>query len=294
LAKSYGVLIGCVFIWALNYISRQMLLKHFSPLALSAISLTLVALLFFIWAAATRSLAMAKRKNAVMLLLGSSAALIANQVFLFQGLKFTTATNASLIFTLAPLMTAGLSVAFLKERVTWRMAAGCLVAIAGLFMALNTNGFALYAGDWLLLGATFTFACNLIFTRYLCRHLSPFLITVYTFTISALLFAPYVVAADDIDWNQSLGIWGLLVVSVVIGQGLTGVMWNKAMDAVGAAKASIVLNLQPLMTLLLEVLLFGRAVSFQQMFGVFLVILGVLFATLPLPLLIKKKMPEKT
>ncbi|MFE5319002.1 DMT family transporter [Paenibacillus sp. NPDC056579] len=280
MARSYVLLIVCVFIWALNYISRQILLREFSPLVLSALSLALVSCIFLVWAVVTKSLVKVKSKKVILLLLGSTAALIANQICLFEGLRFTTATNASLIFTLAPLITAGLSAVFLKESITWRMIAGCLTAIAGLFMALNTQGFALHIGDWLLLGATFTFSCNLIFTRFLSRHFSSFLITAYTFTLSAIFLGPYVGAVSVIEWNQSIGLWSLLIVSVIVGQGLTGVMWNKGMEAVGAAKASIVLNLQPLMTLLLEVLLFRHAVSFQQMFGISLVILGVLFGTL--------------
>ncbi|UQZ82912.1 S-adenosylmethionine/S-adenosylhomocysteine transporter [Paenibacillus konkukensis] len=291
MTRSYVLLVLCVFIWALNYISRQYLLREFSPLLLSALSLTLVSCVFLIGALFTRSLVKVTRNEIMFLLLSAVIGLIANQIFLFQGLKYTTATNASLIFTLSPLITAGLSAAFLKEKVTWRMIAGCVTALAGLCLALNTNGLVFHAGDLLLFGATFTFSCNLIFTRFLSRRLSPFIITVYSFGLSALFFDPFVLAFSGagIEWNHSWSTWGLLLVSVLVAQGLTGVMWNKGMQTVGAAKASIVLNLQPLMTMMLELLLFRHSVSFQQVFGISLVFIGVLFATLQLGYVHTKK-----
>lgn len=257
-----------------------MLLKEISPLVLSALSLTLVSLLFFLVAITTKSLVKVTRKEMGILLLSALIGLLANQIFLFQGLKYTTATNASLIFTLSPLITSGLSAIFLKEKITWRMIAGSIVAIVGLYLALNTNGLSFHAGDWLLLGATFTFSCNLIFTRLLSSSLSSFIITVYSFALSALIFDPFVWSFAAIEWNHSLRIWGLLLVSVIVGQGLTGVMWNKGMLTVGAAKASIVLNLQPLMTMLLDWLFFRHAVTYQQVLGISLVLIGVLFSSL--------------
>lgn len=207
--------------------------------------------------------------------------LIANQIFLFKGLEHTTATNAALIFSLSPLFTAGLAALFLKEKITWRMVLGCLVAIAGLFQVLNIQGrFAIQTGDWMILGASFTFCCNLIFVRVLSRRLSSFHITVYTFVMGSLFFGPFTLALSMQNMEQPLTIWGLAVFSVLIGQGLTSVLWNQAMIHVGAASSAIVLNLQPLMTLLLEAVIFERAITVQQMAGVILVFLGVVLSTM--------------
>ncbi|MCY9670176.1 DMT family transporter [Paenibacillus alginolyticus] len=280
MAKSYLILVFCVFIWALNYIVRQILLREFSPFFLSAFSLTVVSFTFLIWAFVTKSFVKLTRKEIVFFLLSAVIGLIANQILLFKGLERTSATNASLIFTLSPLITAGLAAVFLKEKITWRMVAGCLVAIIGLIQALNMHGLLFSTGDWIMLGATFTFSCNLIFARVLSRRLSPFIVTVYSFMISAVFFDPFILSVIKMDWNHSIGIWGLAIVSVIVGQGITGVMWNKGMESIGAARAVIVLNLQPLMTMLLEFLIFHHLVAYQQVFGAILVFIGVLIGTM--------------
>jgi drug/metabolite transporter (DMT)-like permease len=280
IAKSYLLILICVFIWALNYIVRQFLLREFSPFFLSALSLTVVSIVFMVWAYAAKALVSVTRKDLVVLFLSAIIGLIANQILLYKGLQQTTATNASLIFTLSPLMTAGLAAVFLKEHITWRMIAGCMVAIVGLFLALNMQRFSLHAGDWLMVAATFTFSCNLIFVRILSRRLSPFIITVYSFGISSLFFDPFILSLTKMNWHHSAAIWVLAIVSILIAQGLTNVMWNNGMAALGAARAAIVLNLQPLITMMLDFIILGHTVTRWQIFGITLVFIGVLFGTL--------------
>lgn len=228
----------------------------------------------------SKSIVSITRKEMLVLLLSATVGLIANQIFLYKGLQHTSATNASLIFTMSPLMTAGLAALFLKETITWRMITGCLIAIAGLYQALNMTGIKLQIGDWMILGATFTFSCNLIFVRMLSKRLSPFLVTAYTFAVSCLLYDPFVLLFTKMQWHHSISIWALAIISILVAQGLTNVMWNKGMEAVGAARAAIVLNLQPMMTILLEFILLGHTVTGKQIFGVSLVFVGVLLGSM--------------
>ncbi|TCS75865.1 DMT family transporter [Effusibacillus lacus] len=281
MAKSYLILLLCVFIWALNYIVRQILLREFSPLFLSAFSLTVISVVFLLWSVLTKSLVRLTRRELLLFFLSAGIGLVANQIFLFSGLKYSSATNAALIFSMSPLITAGLAAVFLKETITWRMIAGCLLAITGLFLALNIREhFIFQFGDLLLLGGTFTFSCNLILVRMLSERLSPLIITVYSFTISCLILDPIAMAFTTVNWSTSFYIWGLAFVSVICAQGLTGIMWNKGMNDVGAARSSIILNLQPLMTMLLDFFIFHHTFDIQQIVGAVMVFLGVLVGSL--------------
>ncbi len=273
------MLLFCVFIWAGNYLARQFLLIEFSPFFLSAFSLTVISIFFCLLAFFTKSFVRLKRRELVILCFAGLIGLVANQIFLFTGLKYSTATNASLIFSLSPILTAGLAGAFLKEKVTGRMMVGSLIAILGIYLVLSVNGsFEFNIGDVLLFGATATFASNLIFVRLLSKRLSPIIITTYSFMTGAIIFDPFILLGSTIDWNHSIFIWGFAICSVVIGQGVTTLMWNKAMNDVGAARSAIILNLQPLMTMLLDFWIFGNMVTVQQVFGTALVITGIIFS----------------
>jgi drug/metabolite transporter (DMT)-like permease len=297
LAKSYLILLFCVFIWAGNYLARQFLLKEFTPLFLSAFSLTVISLFFCFLAFITKSFVRLTRKELVLFCFAGVIGLAANQVFLFTGLKYSSATNASLIFSLAPLITAGLAAVFLKEKITKRMIAGSIIAIFGIFLVLSVRGqFEFNIGDLLLFGATATFSCNLIFVRLLSKRLSPFIITTYSFMVSAIIFDPFILAGMTIDWSHSLTIWVFAIVSVIIGQGVTTILWNQAMNDVGAVRAAIILNLQPLMTMFLDYWIYQNVVTVQQIVGAAFVFSGILLSSIHKKSLSKKQMnaPTKT
>lgn len=280
MVRSYTILLFCVLIWAGNYLARQFLLSEFPPLFLSAFSLTVISVFFFIMAFVTKSFVRLQRKEIVILCLAGLIGLVANQIFLFSGLKYSTATNASLIFSLAPLITALLAAALLKEKITGRMIIGSLIAMAGIYLVLSVKGKIIFNfGDLLLLGGTATFACNLIFVRMLSKRLSATIITSYSFIIGALMFAPFVIGMD-IEWTHSVQFWVFALMSVIIGQGVTTMMWNHAMNTVGAAKSAIVLNFQPLMTMLLDYWIYHNIVTVVQMIGAALVFAGVLLSTI--------------
>lgn len=296
LAKSYLILVSCVFIWAGNYLARQFLLKEFSPFFLSAFSLTVISIFFCLMAFCTRSFVRLQRKEFVLFCFAGLIGLAANQIFLFTGLKYSSATNASLIFSMSPLITASLAAVVLKEKITLRMIIGSIVAIIGLYFVLSVKGQLIFSiGDLLLLGATTTFSLNLIFVRMLSKRLSPFIITSYSFFVGAIIFDPFVLIGTNMDWNHPLLFWVFAVLSVLIGQGITSMLWNKAMKETGAARSAIVLNLQPIMTMLLDFLIYRNPLTAQKILGTALVFIGILLSTLQIGSIFKKrKGPGKT
>ncbi|WP_243357024.1 DMT family transporter [Bacillus litorisediminis] len=290
MAKSYAILLFCVFIWAGNYLVRQFLLIELNPLFLSAFSLSVISIFFIMVSFITKSFVKVKPRE--MVLLGGAAVigLVANQVFLFTGLTYSSAANASLIFSLSPIITAFLAGVFLKEKITTRMIIGSLIAIVGIYLVLSVKGQVVFnIGDLLLFGGAVTFSCNLIFVRLLSKRLSTLIITTYSFILSAVIFDPFILAGTSVEWNQTFSLWVFAALSVIIGQGITSLMWNQAMNDVGAAKAAIVLNLQPLMTMLLDYLIYNTLITALQMFGVVLVFTGILLSTIQMGMFFKNR-----
>jgi len=287
--KHYFILVFCVVIWAANYLARQLLLTKFSSLFLSAFSLTVVSIFFLILVFFTKSFIKVTKKELYLLVVAGLIGLVFNQIFLFTGLQYSTASNASLIFSMAPLITALLASIILKEKITKHLIIGSIIALLGVYFVLSANGrFEYNMGDILLFGATVTFSSNLILVRMLSQRISPIIITTYSFLIASLMFDPFIMANVTVNWNQSITMWSLAFVSVLIGQGITTLMWNNTMQAVGAAKSTVVLNLQPIVTLLLDYWIFNTRVSSLQLIGTILVIYGVLLSVLHQELFSKK------
>ena len=72
--------------------------------------------------------------------------------------------------------------------------------------------------------------------------------------------------------------WPALVVMGVVGSGLAYLWWNSAVMKVGASSAAVFMNLVPVLTILIGILL-GQSVSGAQWAGAALVIAGVVLAT---------------
>ena len=72
----------------------------------------------------------------------------------------------------------------------------------------------------------------------------------------------------------------LLIGSALLIQGLCAIIWNNQIRKVGAAKASVFLNLQPFVAMVLGYLILGNPVTFTQVGGSILIVGGVILSTL--------------
>lgn len=278
--KSYSILFTCVFLWASNYIAGEILLQEFSPTFLTEFRLSMVLLMFLTWAWLTKAFTKISKKEIMLFALMGLVGYALNQMFFFNGLKYTSATNAALIFGMAPLCTAALASIFLKERITIKMIVGSIIALAGLYAVLAKNGqLVFHKGDLFILGAMLTFSANFIFVRVLSRRLSTFVTTVYSFIFGGLFFYPFASVMESINWSHPVYMWILAAASGIASQGLAGMLWNKEMNRVGAAKASVFVNLQPPIVMVLGFIVLHEAISRQQIIGACLVLFGVLYGT---------------
>lgn len=66
---------------------------------------------------------------------------------------------------------------------------------------------------------------------------------------------------------------------VVCGTLVGYIIFNKGVEQIGASKASIYLNLTPIVTTLISVLFYGSIMTWKQVMGMILVLIGVYIAT---------------
>ncbi|NCA80889.1 MAG: EamA family transporter, partial [Sphingobacteriia bacterium] len=81
-----------------------------------------------------------KIKENFLFLLLSSIALGGNWIFLFQAYKHTTISNAALSYYFAPVFVMILSPVVLKEKLSFNKIACICVAMAGMFLIVNSSG----------------------------------------------------------------------------------------------------------------------------------------------------------
>lgn len=279
--RSYLLLLLCVTLWGSNFVFGSVLVKEFPPLHLSAFRLLATTLFLCAYAGATRRFSRLTLRDILYLLPLTVFGYLMNQVSFFTGLQTTDATTAALILSLAPIFTALLARLFLKEPFTKRMAIGSFVALAGVFFVIGkASGLHLSVGVWLLIVAMVTFSFSVIMMRKLTETLDAFAATVYSTILGCgMVFPTALWREPHAQLHPQWWAWVLLIGTAFVIQGICSLIWNGQLRKVGAAKASIFLNLQPFVAMVLGFILLGTPITLTQVAGSMLIVGGVVFAT---------------
>lgn len=208
--------------------------------------------------------------------------------FIYGALQFTTSTKVSVLEAIIPVFTVILSYFYLKERLRSIQWVGVIVSLLGaIWVILNGEIFVLASIDWnigdaIMLGACVSWAVySIAIKKYM--HFFPLYGTVLAMSIvSALILIPFVL----IEWIY-LGYYPTFDIGIIIGLGYIGIFpsffaiifYNRAVDMIGATRASIFLNFMPVFTMAGAYVWLGEEITMMHIIGVVAVILGVILTT---------------
>jgi drug/metabolite transporter (DMT)-like permease len=224
------------------------------------------------------------RQLAGLFSLGLTGVFLYNAVF-FTGLKLTSASNGALIVAINPLLTAVLSALWLRERVSPGQAAGLLISLFGVALVIAHGSLAVItrlsfnSGDLIMLGAPLCWALYSILGKKALARFTPLAATAYAAFFGAALLVPaayleHTAAGGPFPGFSWLG-WLAILQLALLGTVVGFVWWYEGVQALGTARAAAFVNLVPLFGALLAALLLGERLEAPQIWGGFLVIVGV-------------------
>ncbi|MEO6194566.1 MAG: DMT family transporter, partial [Thermoanaerobaculia bacterium] len=148
------------------HVVAKAVLADLAPLALAAIRVGLATpiLIALAW---RRDRFIPARRDLPMLALLGGLGVFANQALFITGLKFTTATNASILMTSIPVFAIAAAAVMGVERITLNRLAGILLSVIGALVLVNpfrfsTAGHAAALGNSLILGNGLCYALFLV------------------------------------------------------------------------------------------------------------------------------------
>lgn len=230
-------------------------------------------------------------RNAIALLVMSAVGVFGFNVCLFYGLRQTSAVNSALIMGFNPALTALMSALINREPLSRRQLAGLGLGIAGVVVVVSGGSWQTLAalsfstGDLLVLLASLCWAIYPVIPKRFVRGMSTLQITGSTIAGGAALMAAFAMATTPEFFTlPPLPIGLAIVFMALFGSVLAYLWWNQGVQKLGAASAAVFINLVPVFTALIGVML-GQALSGAQLAGALLVIAGVLYSsgTLRLP-----------
>lgn len=274
-------------IWSGNFIVARGLSDSISPISL-AFGRWTVAVIAFLPFALKPLIAewhLVKKNLPSICLTALLGVTIFNTLIYFAG-HTTTAINLSLISITFPIFTVLLSRWIFKEKINLYKILGILLVVTGVVLLITqgklsrllTISFAI--GDvWMLLAA-FTFAVYSILLKRKPQTLSIWAFQLATFIIGLIFLAPFFI------WDfltvprgafEPKTILSILYIGVFASL-VAFTLWNKAIVAVGPAKAGMIYYTLPVFSGILASLFLGESINLIHLYSALLILPGILIA----------------
>lgn len=214
--------------------------------------------------------------------LGVTGIFLYNLCFLY-GLQRLAAGQAALVVALNPVMITLAAAVWLGERLTPRKAAGSAIALIGCLTVIGygsplaplTGDVGL--GELLIVGCALFWAIYTLIGRRATKTQPALVVTAYSTVVgwclllaTALIDAPAVLVPDYAPL-----VWGAILFLALLGTTLGFTWFNAAVAHIGAARASIFINLVPVAAVLAGAWLLDERLGLSVLVGGALVLLGV-------------------
>ncbi|MGE7923043.1 DMT family transporter [Viridibacillus arvi] len=276
---TYFILFCCVFAWGSNFIFGAILVNVFAPSVIAFIRLIFIVL--FLWSITFRDVRNYRlsKKDFLILVIAGLIGITLNQWSFYASLQYSEPVKAALILALSPIMTAILSVVFFKERKKKVFWFGSLAALLGVWLVITNGSFVTIhfgKGELLITLTMLSFSIFLIFVQQLSKSMPPGVITFYSNIFGLIGLLPFV------QWKYMeqaltvpLSYWLLLIVTAIIMHGLCTYLWNNSIQKVGASNASLLMNLEPFIAMVVGLIVLGTPIDLFQLLGGIVIVCGV-------------------
>lgn len=281
--KSFVLLTLCVLLWASNYVVGSIIVNEISPFWVTFLRWLLALFLLVPLANKVEKPVwkdVFKRWPAILLV--SLSGLSVYNIVLYTALSHTSAINATLINTFSPSLMAIVSRLVLKERLSKMQMLGIVISLFGVFVVLSQGSLAILLaakfnkGDLIMLLALSLWIAYTIIVKKI--NMPPYTLTAAAALFSTVLLFPFALTQSFDYAALSFGtIVAIFYVAIFI-SAISFVLWGIGVRDIGPARAGVFLNLMPVFTAIMSVMLGGK-ITFSQIVGGILVFIGVYFTT---------------
>lgn len=284
LAGTYLKLVLTMVIWGGTWVAGRYAVQEAPPLAI-AVWRFLIAGGALLALVAWRNGGLprpTRREWQLILGLGLSGIFLYNLCFLF-GLQRLAAGHAALVVALNPVMVTLAAAVWSGEHLTPAKIAGSAIALVGCLTVIGHGSpLAALAGDvgigeLLIVGCAVFWTIYTLIGRRATKTLSALVVTAYSsivgcalLLLTALIDRPAALAPDYPPL-----VWATILYLALLGTTLGFTWFNESVQRIGAARASIFINLVPVAAVLAGAWLLDERLGLSVLAGGALVLVGV-------------------
>ncbi len=223
------------------------------------------------------------REELPFLCLMGAVGITAFNCFLYAALHTTTVVNASLINTLAPVMTFVLALVVLRDRLRAVQVGGIAVALAGAVVIIGRGDFTGLAalapnrGDLLVMVGIMFWALYTVLIRWRPTKLPLRVFLAVIMALGALFHLPLL--AWEVFTSGGFTVTAAAVAAIlyfaIFPSVLSYLIWNKAVAVLGPGRTGMYMYLMPFFGAVLGVWLLDEDFFFYHLAGIVLIIAGI-------------------
>jgi drug/metabolite transporter (DMT)-like permease len=269
-----------VCLWGLAPVATRAAVGHLAPLPLLVLRLGVASVVLLPWAVPVfRRL---RPRAAGRLIAAGILGFVGYNLPVTVGLQWLPASTAGLLLATEPVWVMLLGWAFLRERGGGRAWLGSAAALGGVAVlagpgaVTGAHGYRALAGAALVLAATLAFGAYTIVLRPLSQEYGAVPATAASTVVGTLPYLPFAgTLAGARLADLSPGVWAELDF-LALGSSVAGMLlWNLAILAGGTARVSLLLYLEPAVSVAGAVIFLGERVGMATIAGGLLILAGV-------------------
>jgi drug/metabolite transporter (DMT)-like permease len=278
--SAYAAAIGMTFAFGLSFVATKTALRGFEPLLLALLRFALAgAILWVVWRLRPVRERVTRRELGRLALVGFVSLTV---YFSFEntGIARTSASEAAILIAAIPIFVALLNALTLRERTGGRQWAGILLSFGGIVALVFAVGAApggSLTGNLLVLAASLSAAVYSILARRLLVSRSALFVTAWQNLFGALFMAPLalvealLVGVRRPTAAASAGVLFLTLVCSIV----AFLLLNYAFRFLSASRASVFINLTPIVAVASAYVLLGERLTLAQAAAAVVVVAGV-------------------
>ena len=276
---------GTVLFWGLSFVSSKTILNSgVPPMTMVCIRFVIATIILNLFLRKLDPGARLRRKDILPL---AASGLFGVTIYFFfesRGIKLTSASHASLIIAVIPVVTVIAEAVFFRTRISWLTGIGVALSVVGVIFVVQRPGagpagaFSI-RGDLFMFGACLAWVVYIILSRNLYMRLSEIAITTYQ-TIFGTAFLIPLALLEARQWVPITLAAGLnLAYLAVFCSAFANFLYVYSLSRLGPIAVSPYINLLPVVGVLGGVVLLGEAMAWSQVLGGAVILAGVLLVS---------------
>jgi drug/metabolite transporter (DMT)-like permease len=276
------LLIGVVLVWGGNYTFGKFGMKELSPEMFTLIRFAIVfpVLLLGLWM--TERGVKIERRDIPRLVFVGLIGISVYQTLFMTSVKYTSATNSSLMIALSPIFTGILAILSGQEKFTWRVQIGSVIAFLGAaaVIELGSKSAVFYPhqlmGDLIGLLAAFFWGWYPVLAAPLVKKYSSLRVTALSSGVGVLFLLLFDVNQLTVtSWSFDVITWSAILYAALPVTVYGLVAWYYGIGKIGSTKVMVYMYAIPLVAILVAVVVLQEKLNGWQMVGAVIILAGI-------------------